>query len=139
MQLASPNTLITCHTVLSFNQIAADFYHQLHEYQDQGFLTEDVVDAAQSAMATRHQEKAQYFMHNIVVSILRVPIDKAMNRQSSHPVFNTFAADQLSIDSNAVIESNQPPASASFAHHSLPQNHLSQQRRWIIRLIDTQQ
>jgi NhaP-type Na+/H+ or K+/H+ antiporter len=97
MQLAAPNTFRTCHTLLGFNVVAAEFHHRVHAYEDQGFFAADMVAAADSAMLTRHQELAQYFAKSPLM-LPFLPLMKAMpfigKSLRSHPVFYAFDADK---------------------------------------------
>ena len=92
LQLASPNTFRACHTLLGFNLVAREFQSRIHDYEDQGFFTEEIVAAADGVMGARQRELGRYFDQSTLLA--STPLPRMFTSLRAHPVFYAFDADK---------------------------------------------
>ena len=89
MQVARPNTMRICHTLVAFNVVASQFTHRVHAYLEQGFVAEDMADAAHHIMLGRQRELRQHFAYSPLVAVLLQAIPR------TGPVFFAYESDSV--------------------------------------------
>jgi len=87
MQVAAPNTMRICHTVVAFNVVVADFSQRVAAYLDQGFFAQDLADSAIHIVHGRQRELKRFFAFNPVVRLILSPFPR------SGVVFQAYEAD----------------------------------------------
>ena len=114
MQVAAPNTMRLCHTLVAFNIVASHFTHRVHAYLDQGFFVDDMANAANQVVLGRQQELGQSFAYNpIVAGLMRFsPIPR------SGPAYLAFNIDSAPLFTRTTQPVSVPASSMEHTTHN---------------------